>query len=383
MNLFNARNVEAHGKRKRQVGAMYTMSTMVNYEEAVDRSISTFHSQFAAFSTHCRSVNMHEFLRAYAFDVIGEITFDRSFGLMESRNDSTGLLKVIHTMMVYQNYVPLLPGAHRVLVSITKLLGLPLPNRVINKLITQTLQSYRDYDFEEKKDTKATPFFAKAMRLCQQGKADQQALYDCCSSNIVAGADSTSAALSSAVYHIYSDTSVLHKLRGEIDSVFSREPTTDCISFHVANQMPYLQAVIKEALRIAPPTGHVLPREVPTGGVTFDGFYLPQKTEVGASSWALHHNSRLIEDPHMFKPERFLDEGSTETNSRMAMNFAFGGGSRSCLGKNISLLEMTKLIPELVRKYDLEFMDPEKGMQTSCHTFFLIHSFKCRVKLRK
>lgn len=53
---------------------MYTMSTVVNYEEAVDRSISTFNSQFAAFATDCRSINMHEFLQAYAFDVIGEIT---------------------------------------------------------------------------------------------------------------------------------------------------------------------------------------------------------------------------------------------------------------------------------------------------------------------
>lgn len=196
---------------------------------------------------------------------------------MESGTDTTGLLKVIHTIMVYQNYVPLLPGVHQVLVSMTKLLGLTLPNMVINKLITQTLESYKEYDFEEKKDTKATPFFAKAMQLCQQGKADQQALYDSCSSNIVAGADSTSAALSSAVYHIYSNTSVLQKLRAEIDSVAPRGPTTDPISFNDTNQMAYLQAVIKEALRIAPPTGHVLPREVPAGGVTFDNFYLPQK----------------------------------------------------------------------------------------------------------
>jgi cytochrome P450 len=196
---------------------------------------------------------------------------------MESEKDTTGLLKVIHTIMVYQNYIPLFPGLHRVLVAVTKLLKIPLPNMLINQMIAQTLESYKDYDFEEKRDTKATPFFAKAVRLCQEGKADEQALYDSCGSNIVAGSDSTSAALSSAVYHIYNNPSVLEKLRAEIDSKVPRGSISGPIKFQDANQMPYLQAVIKEALRIAPPIGHMLPREVPAQGATFDGFYLPHK----------------------------------------------------------------------------------------------------------
>ena len=74
MNLFNARDSDAHAKRKRKIGSMYTVSTMTNYETAVDRAIATFHSRFSDFAKEGSIINIPEFLTLYAFDVIGEIT---------------------------------------------------------------------------------------------------------------------------------------------------------------------------------------------------------------------------------------------------------------------------------------------------------------------
>lgn len=206
--------------------------------------------------------------------------FDRSFGLMESGSDSTGILKVIHKLMRYQNFVPLVPGLHQILLLLAKLLKLPVPNLIINQIVGASFEFYKDYKFDEKEKETAQPFFVKALRLVQDGKADEEALFDSCSSNIVAGSDSTSAALSSAIYHIYNNPEVLGKLRAEIKEKKGTGGSLGLLSLHDTTEMPYLQAVMKEALRITPPTGIVLPREVPTGGTTLDSVYLPAKVGV-------------------------------------------------------------------------------------------------------
>jgi cytochrome P450 len=47
----------------------------------------------------------------------------------------------------------------------------------------------------------------------------------------------------------------------------------------------------------------------------------------------------------------------------------FGGGSRTCIGRNISLLEITKVVPQIVRNFDVEFEHPGKPMETRCAWF--------------
>lgn len=60
----------------------------------------------------------------------------------------------------------------------------------------------------------------------------------------------------------------------------------------------------------------------------------------------------------------------------------FGGGSRTCLGKNISLLEMTKVIPQIVCRFDMVLEHPDKPMETNCAWFVYTH-YKARFKERE
>ena len=60
----------------------------------------------------------------------------------------------------------------------------------------------------------------------------------------------------------------------------------------------------------------------------------------------------------------------------------FGMGSRTCIGKNISLLEMAKLIPQLVRNFDIELVNPDKEWKTTNKWFVKQGDFFCKVRLR-
>lgn len=94
----------------------------------------------------------------------------------------------------------------------------------------------------------------------------------------------------------------------------------------------YLDAVIKEGLRCAPPIPMSLPRYVPTGGREIDGFFVPGHTIVSCQPYSVHRiNERVFPDPDCFNPDRWLvEEGAAERN-RFFFSFATGG--RGCTGK--------------------------------------------------
>lgn len=84
------------------------------------------------------------------------------------------------------------------------------------------------------------------------------------------------------------------------------------------------------------------------------------------NSWVAHYDTTVYgPDADEYKPERWL-EADTEQAKAMEQNFMpFGNGARTCIGKNISLLEMNKLIPLLVRDFDIQFLKKDGSPETS------------------
>lgn len=81
---------------------------------------------------------------------------------------------------------------------------------------------------------------------------------------------------------------------------------------------------------------------------------------VGVNIWVAHHDPNVFDRPSVFNPDRWDPEITPPDKlKRMeACYMPFGLGTRTCIGKNISILEITKLIPQLVRRYDFELLRP-------------------------
>lgn len=172
--------------------------------------------------------------------------------------------------------------------------------------------------------------------------------------NMFAGSDTTSISLNATLFNIIAHPDVLGKLREELDGAAARGELSDPPTFAEAQALPYLQAVMKEALRIHPATGLPLWREVPAGGATLCGTYFPAGTNVGINSWVAHRSQEIWgPDADKFRPERWLESSEEKLRELNAVYMPFGLGSRTCIGKNISLLEISKVIPQLVRKFDI------------------------------
>lgn len=119
--------------------------------------------------------------------------------------------------------------------------------------------------------------------------------------------------------------------------------------------------------------GLPLQRIVPASGTTIAGRFIPGNSSVGINPWVAHRNESVYGgDADLWRPERWLEIEEQKRGSEVEKyTLAFGMGSRTCIGKNISLLEVGKLVPQLVRRFDFE-LDAEVrdgGLRTSSRWF--------------
>lgn len=117
-----------------------------------------------------------------------------------------------------------------------------------------------------------------------------------------------------------------------------------------ARKLPYLQAIIKEGLRIWPPIAALLSKEVPAGGDVLNGLFVPGGTRIGWCPWGIFRNTKTFgEDADTFRPERWLEARSPEKTKEMedTLGLVFSYGRHACLGKNVALMELNKVFVEV------------------------------------
>lgn len=106
--------------------------------------------------------------------------------------------------------------------------------------------------------------------------------------------------------------------------------------------MPYFMACVRETLRLSPSVSMLLPRYVSPGGMYIGKTWVPDGTEISASPFVLHRDKQLFgDDAELFNPERWL--GDVERVRLMQKYFfAFGYGSRKCIGRHLAMFEAQK-----------------------------------------
>ncbi|MBD2436200.1 cytochrome P450 [Nostoc sp. FACHB-110] len=163
---------------------------------------------------------------------------------------------------------------------------------------------------------------------------------------LFAGHETTAIALAWALYWVHYHPEVGEKLLQELNSidVSSADPTT-------ITQLPYLNAVCSETLRIYPVVLFALPR-ILQAPMQLMGYDLPKGMTVSVSIYSTHHNPDIYPEPKCFRPERFLERQFSQYEF-----LPFGGGNRRCLGMAFALFEMKLVLATILSHYSLELLD--------------------------
>ena len=154
---------------------------------------------------------------------------------------------------------------------------------------------------------------------------------------MVAGSDTSAATIGGTLLHLITNARVLQRLRFEMDAaVLSGKISRPVIQASEAKQLPYLQACIREGLRVNVPLSPGFAKIVPRGGDMLGGEYVPGGTRIYHNTRGVLRNKDVFgEDVDVYRPERWLDNETEEkgtkhgeTMTRMLkdveLNFGYG-----------------------------------------------------------
>lgn len=172
---------------------------------------------------------------------------------------------------------------------------------------------------------------------------------------LTGGTEPTASAISGATFNLLTHREALDKLTDEVRATFT---SVDEINNVKTAQMPYLNAVISESLRLYPPVPARFPRRTGKGGDTIDGHVVPadvsksfspripipcflifptnilQQVSVGVHQWATYHSDRNFHRSEEYIPERWLEDAPAEfRNDALDSVQPFSTGPRNCIGK--------------------------------------------------
>ncbi|KAJ5946669.1 hypothetical protein N7454_003508 [Penicillium verhagenii] len=374
MNLFSTRDEQFHRDQKRMVANAYSMSSLLEMEPAIDSCTRVFTSQLDKFADRKQPVDLGAWLQYYAFDAVGEVTFAKKFGFLEEGRDIDGMMQAIRGILVYASLCGQIPEMHHFLLG-NPLFPILIPsmeswNQVVNftlKMVNSRTSLQRDGELHEKEIEVGKDMLSRWMAI-HNSDPERLSTRDVIvhlSANVFAGSDTTAIALRAVFYFLMRNPLVMKKVRDEIDSATHDEKLSSPISYRESvTHLPYVGAVLKEAMRLHPSVGLIAEREVPQGGTVICGKHIPGGTIVGINAWVLHRNAQVFPDPEAFIPERWLENSPEKLKEMEQSFFSFGSGSRTCLGKNISLMEMHKIVPQLLREFEIRLHSPEKEWKT-------------------
>ncbi|KAJ5805942.1 uncharacterized protein N7503_003544, partial [Penicillium pulvis] len=407
-DLFTDRNPRRHSENRRKVAALYSMTSLVAMEAYVSECTSVLFQRLSELAASAQTFDLQQWMQYYAFDVIGSITLQKRFGFLDAGADQNGLIAALHSYLVYSARVGVYSEWHPLLSKLVMLLpmsGISHLQAFAEQQISTASNNLGHGRDDSVKVGQGGSFLTRLLKMhsddpSKMSKAD---IFTTCITNIGAGSDTTSVSLTSVMYRLMANPSKYEMLCAEIHEADKQgNLSSPYVSFQEAQKLPYLQACIKEALRMHPATGLPLARVVPEGGTTLCGKFFPAGSIVGVNAWVIHSNKGVFgPDAELYRPERWLE--SSELSSAMDRNFMavcltgilnlfllhdskclqkpqFGGGARTCIGKNISLLEIGTLVPNLIRAFHFELVN--QNLEPECENVWFVKQKNIRCKVR-
>lgn len=151
---------------------------------------------------------------------------------------------------------------------------------------------------------------------------------------ILGGSDTTATTLTWAMCLLLRNPLVLEKAREEIDMQIGKER---CVNESDISKLVYLQAIVKETLRLYPPAPFSSPREF-NEDCTIGGYHVKKGTRLIPNLWKIQRDPSVWSDPTEFQPERFLTtHKEVDVKGQNFELLPFGSGRRMCAGMSLGL----------------------------------------------
>ena len=352
--VLSIRDLRAHQELRSKLLPGYTGKDTDNVESLVDTEILSFIdlieckyiSILDGTNQKARKMELARKVQYFTLDVISSLAFGKPFGHLEKDGDVFGYIQTSDAALATIFMSSLIPPVLALLQSplMKPLMPKPEDSFGMGRIIGIARESVVKR-FGEKERTERDMLGSFIARGLTQEEAEAEAVVQ-----ILAGADTSATAIRATFLHIITSPMVYRRMQQEIDAaVDTRKVTRPILTDVEARTLPYLQAVIKEGLRIFPPVTGMMPKISNEDDVVCSK-HIPAGTNVGWSALGVMRNKEVFgDDADVFRPERWLGSPPEKQRHMEQWTFqCFSKGMRSeCLGKDIAFLELNKVFFEV------------------------------------
>ncbi|KAK2597356.1 hypothetical protein QQS21_006053 [Conoideocrella luteorostrata] len=375
--VLSMREDSLHTMMRSRMAAGYSGKDVEDLEKKVDSNVMKLVHLIDSYIVENKPFDLSRKVHYFTLDVLSDIAFGQPFGNLASDSDKHDYIKnietyvpflIISTVMAWiipvlglRVFRPFMPSEHDVL-GIGRIMGIAKevaakrygPNKKVNK---DMVGSFVAHGLTQEQTESEIP------------------------GQIVAGSDTTATAIRATLLHIITSPRVLTRLHREIDDTRLSSPTATDSEIRT---MAYLQACIKEGLRMFPPAAGFMSKNVPADGDVWKGISFPPGTRIGLSIWGIVRSKEFWgDDADEFRPERWL-EATPERRKEMdsTWDIIFSAGKWGCMGRNVAYIEMNKVLVEILRRFDLAVVDPTRPWKSVQCGIFIQSEFWVRATRR-
>ncbi|KAI1469973.1 cytochrome P450 [Daldinia caldariorum] len=366
-------DVAEHARKRKLLSHAFTEKSVRAASDFVVQNLDRWHELLIedASCGWSPAVDISEKLDELAFDIMGDLSFGKSFNVKEP-GDNNPFKNIPHNITDYSklyNSVARSPWLDQFLWlkprGLDWLLSVLTPSYVrqyqqfVHDSVTERIALYEKQVEKPESERRRDMFYY----MCDARDPDtglpayeEDELRGEANLLIIAGSDTSAASLSGIFFYLTGDSNRYEKLVREIRSEF--QSVDDIVYGPRLFSLEYLRACIDEGMRLTPAAPGDLPREVLTGGLKIQGEYYPKGTVVGTSNWVLSHKQDVYGDPDAFRPERWIvDEttGVTEEDVIRAQSCSrpFSRGPGRCLGQNFAIMKITMIVARTLYRLDV------------------------------
>ncbi|KAI0023898.1 cytochrome P450 [Xylariomycetidae sp. FL0641] len=350
----------------------------------IDRQILEFmkllDTKYLSNAKEYRPVQFFQKVSFFTLDVIGDISFGSAFGYLREDHDMYRFNEMHEESLGFMNIVSVMPSLTKIFYTwpLSKLLPsegdqigfgrlMGVAKSFVNKRLKPGAKPQKDM---------MQAFIHSGMTPTE---LTQQVFVQ-----IIAGSVSTATAICMTLLCLLTTPAAYTNLKREIDRALVEGQLSNPITDTEAKSLPYLQAVIKEGLRIYPPVTGLGSKQVPRGGDSLHGHFIPEGTQVGMNFFGLMRSKEIWgPDADVFRPGRWLEASEAELKKmNIVVDLDFGFGKYQCLGKPIAMMELNKIFVELLRRYEFTIINHQKPIKASSAIFWTASDFWLRISER-
>jgi cytochrome P450 len=392
-NVFSETNNEKHDRRRMQMMPGYSGRENLALEGAIDECVESLlgllRSKYLSTTARVVPVDLARKVQYFTLDVISGVGLGKTFGMLRRDEDvhdyiessEQGIRGSRLILSMGLAWLAQAPGVGRlILPSAGDSSGFGRMMRTCFEYVDERAASATD---------KRSDMLASFIRHGLEGDELRSEALE----QIIAGSDTTAGAIRGTLLHVMGNPRVYALLQREVDAAVrdGKAPAAGegLVSFAQTKELPYLQAVVREGLRMWTPVASYLPRDVPAGGdvVSVDGadVFLPGGVTIGWSGVSMNMRRDIFgEDSHVFRPERWFEPDEARlARMRETSDLTFGHGKWRCLGRPVAQIEIGKVIFEMLRNFDIAMIDATKPWKTeNANGLFLITDMWVQVMAR-